>query len=55
MNFKTNENWAIAYKKQGIWVFRTGGRLKASVVRATIEAVRKEREQQILGRMTPPE
>jgi hypothetical protein len=39
------------YKKQGIWVFRTSGKLKASVVDLTIEKVRKEREQQVLGRM----
>jgi hypothetical protein len=39
------------YKKQGIWVFRTSGQLKASVVDLTIEKVRKEREQQVLGRM----
>src|SRR5271157_3772940 len=34
---------ATAYKKQGIWVFRTGP-LKASVVDETIRKVRKERE-----------
>jgi AbrB family looped-hinge helix DNA binding protein len=39
---------ATAYKKQGIWVFRTGP-LKASVVDETIRKVRKERERQILG------
>jgi AbrB family looped-hinge helix DNA binding protein len=40
---------ATAFKKQGIWVFRTGAPLKASVVDETIRKVRKEREQQILG------
>jgi AbrB family looped-hinge helix DNA binding protein len=39
---------ATAYKKQGIWVFRTGTPLKASVVEETIRKVRKERERQIL-------
>ena len=39
---------ASMYKKQGIWVFRTGP-LKASVVDETIRKVRKERERQILG------
>jgi AbrB family looped-hinge helix DNA binding protein len=39
---------ATAYKKRGIWVFRTGP-LKASVVDETIRRVRKERERQILG------
>jgi AbrB family looped-hinge helix DNA binding protein len=39
---------STAYKKQGIWVFRTGP-LKASVVDETIRRVRKERERQILG------
>jgi len=39
---------ATAYKKQGIWVFRTGA-LKASVVDETMRKVRKERERQILG------
>jgi hypothetical protein len=50
MNVKTRKNPAIVYKKQGILVFRTGRRLTASVVRATIERVRKEREQKILGK-----
>ena len=49
MNAKGNKGHAAARKRQGIWVFRTGGRLKASVVRATIEMVRKEREQEVLG------
>jgi AbrB family looped-hinge helix DNA binding protein len=40
---------AVAYKKDGILVFRTGP-LKASVVEETIRRVRKERESQILGR-----
>lgn len=39
---------ATAYKRQGIWVFRTRP-LKASVVDETIRKVRKERERQILG------
>jgi AbrB family looped-hinge helix DNA binding protein len=39
---------ATPYKRQGIWVFRTGP-LKASVVDETIRKVRKERERQILG------
>jgi AbrB family looped-hinge helix DNA binding protein len=40
---------ATAFKKQGIWVFRTGSPLKASVVDDTIRKVRKEREDQISG------
>lgn len=39
---------ATAYKRQGIWVFRTPP-LKASVVDETIRKVRKERERQVLG------
>jgi hypothetical protein len=49
MNAKVNKGRATAYKRRGIWVFRTGGRLKASVVRATIEEVREERAQEVLG------
>lgn len=37
-------------KKQGIWVFRGGAPLKASVVDETIRSGRKEREQEVLGR-----
>ncbi len=55
MNAKIGKNRATARKKQGIWVFRTGAPLKASVVRETIEMVRKEREQEVLGRMLPSE
>jgi hypothetical protein len=50
MNNKINKNQVVARKKQGIWVFRTGGRVTASVVSTTIEKVRDEREQQILGK-----
>ena len=41
---------ALMYKKQGIWVFRGGAPLKASVVRDTIRRVRKDREEAILGK-----
>ncbi len=41
---------ASMYKKQGVWVFRAGAPLKASVVRETIRRVRKDREQAVLGR-----
>ena len=41
---------ASMYKKQGVWVFRAGAPLKASVVRETIRRVRKDREQTLLGR-----
>jgi len=41
---------ASMYKKQGIWVFRGGAPLKASVVRETIRRVRKDREEAISGR-----
>jgi len=50
MNAKTTKNRATARKKRGIWVFRASGRLKASVVDETIRIVRKEREQEVLGR-----
>ncbi len=50
MNAKMGKNRATARKKQGVWVFRAGAPLKASVVRETIELVRKEREQEVLGR-----
>ena len=50
MSTKKGKNRATARKKQGIWVFHTGVPLKASVVRETIELVRKEREQEVLGR-----
>ena len=41
------------YKKQGVWVVSTGGRLTAAVVRATIEMVREERAQQVMGAKIP--
>jgi AbrB family looped-hinge helix DNA binding protein len=37
-------------RKRGVWVFSTGTPVKASVVRETIERVRKEREQAVLGK-----
>ena len=43
---------ASMYKKRGVWVFRAGAPLKASVVSETIRRVRKEREQRLLGRRT---
>jgi hypothetical protein len=49
MKAKMGKHRATARKRQGILVFRTGAPLKASVVRETIEIVRKEREQEILG------
>jgi hypothetical protein len=55
MNVKTKKSRAVAYKRQGIWVFRTGAPLKASVVRETIEIVWNEREQEVLGSKNPPE
>jgi hypothetical protein len=54
MDAKTGVGRATAYKKRGILVFRVGA-LKASVVDATIEKVRKEREQEVLGRVKLPE
>jgi len=45
---------ASMYKKQGVWVFRGGAPLKASVVRETIRRVRKDREQAILLRYVGP-
>jgi AbrB family looped-hinge helix DNA binding protein len=41
---------ASMHRKEGVWVFRAGAALKASVVRETIRRVRKEREQAVLGR-----
>jgi len=41
---------APIYRKRGIWVFRAGAPLKASVVDETVQAVRKDREQQVTGR-----
>lgn len=41
---------AAMHKKQGVWVFRAGAPLKASVVHETIRRVRKEREHAVLGR-----
>jgi AbrB family looped-hinge helix DNA binding protein len=41
---------APLHKKRGIWVFRVGAPLKASVVDETIRSVRKEREQEVSGR-----
>jgi AbrB family looped-hinge helix DNA binding protein len=41
---------ASMHRKEGVWVFRAGAPLKASVVRETIRRVRKEREQAVLGR-----
>jgi AbrB family looped-hinge helix DNA binding protein len=41
---------ATMHKKEGVWVFRAGAPLKASVVHETIRRVRKEREQEVSGR-----
>jgi AbrB family looped-hinge helix DNA binding protein len=41
---------APLHKKRGIWVFRAGAPLKASVVDETIRSVRKERELKISSR-----
>lgn len=38
------------YKKQGVWVFHGGAPLAADAVEKTIRRVRREREQQILGK-----
>jgi len=37
-------------KKRGIWVYRVGEPLTDSVVRKTADQVRREREEQILGK-----
>ncbi len=49
MNAKISKGRATARKKRGIWVFRVGAPLKASVVNKTIQSVRKERERQVSG------
>lgn len=36
-------------KKRGVWVFRCGEPLSAAAVQETLERVRREREEQILG------
>jgi hypothetical protein len=50
MSAKLSKNRPIAYKRQGVLVFRVGGSLAASVVDATIEKVRDERARMVLGR-----
>ena len=37
-------------KKRGVWVFRSGEPLAATIVETTIEEVRRERDNQNLGR-----
>jgi AbrB family looped-hinge helix DNA binding protein len=37
-------------KKRGVWVFRAGEPLKASVVEDTIRTVRNERSRELLGK-----
>lgn len=37
-------------KKRGVWVFRSGQPLSASTVQNTIEQVRRERDEQHLGK-----
>jgi AbrB family looped-hinge helix DNA binding protein len=37
-------------KKHGVWVFHSGERLAASTVQETIEQVRRERDEQNLGK-----
>jgi AbrB family looped-hinge helix DNA binding protein len=41
---------AAMRKKQGVWVFRSGEPLKASVVRETIRRVREERADEVSGK-----
>ncbi len=38
-------------QEDGMWVFTTGEPLPANLVEDTMEAVRREREEQILGKM----
>jgi len=38
------------YKKDGIWVFHAGSPMPANLIQETIKNVRKEREDQILGK-----
>lgn len=38
-------------QEDGMWVFTTGEPLPANLVEGTMEAVRREREEQILGKM----
>jgi hypothetical protein len=54
MNARIGKDRATTRKKQGIWVFRAGAPLTASVVKETIEIVRNEQEQQVLGRKGNP-
>jgi len=37
-------------KKRGVWVFRSGQPLSASTVQKTIEQIRRERDEQHLGK-----
>jgi|BogFormECP03_OM3_1039632.scaffolds.fasta_scaffold22069_2 AbrB family looped-hinge helix DNA binding protein len=39
------------HKEDGMWVFTTGEPLPENLVEDTMEAVRREREEQILGKM----
>jgi len=41
---------ARMYKKHGVWVLHGGAPLAPDVVEKTIQRVRREREQQILGK-----
>lgn len=38
------------YKKDGIWVFHTGSPMPAGLINETIQKVRTEREDRILGK-----
>ena len=41
---------APLHKKRGIWVFRSGEPLSEAVVQETLRQVRREREEEILGK-----
>jgi len=54
MNSRIGKDRVPTRKKRGIWVFWAGAPLTASVVKETIDIIRNEREQQVLGRKRNP-
>ena len=48
---QTREKLQLSFhKKRGVWVFRSGEPLSEAVVQETLRQVRREREQEILGK-----
>lgn len=49
------QNKAVLKRKNGFWVFDTGGQITPEMVNQTLAEIREERDRRALGEDTPPE